>query len=93
MSHTHTEISAETLENARLVVSNDEGQTWLHRKSIYDDPREWYCDAAIAFVGDRILLGHCAGIRGKGMSGSETTFVTSFDLSWLYRQWQSNRPL
>ena len=67
------------------AVSRDEGKTWGKSKTLYDNPRGWYCYTAIAFAGDRVLLGHCAGESGKGASGLATTVVTSFDVEWLYR--------
>jgi hypothetical protein len=37
----------------------------------------------MAFIGDRVLLGHCAGDRRTG--GLNTTQITSFTIDWLYR--------
>ncbi|HEX4793319.1 MAG TPA: sialidase family protein [Humisphaera sp.] len=68
-----------------VAISNDEGKTWTHRKTLYDDPQGWYCYCAIAFVGERVLLGHCAGLQTKMSSGLTTTVVTSFGVDWLYR--------
>lgn len=71
-----------------VAVSRDDGKTWDHRKTLYDDPAGWYCYTAIAFVGekhDRVLLGHCAGQQKPGSSGLATTVVTAFDVDWLYR--------
>lgn len=68
-----------------VAISKDEGRTWVHRKTLYSDPAGWYCYTAIAFVGDRVLLGHCAGQEAPGSSGLATTFITCFDREWLYR--------
>jgi len=68
-----------------VAVSRDEGKTWVHRKTLYDDPTGWYCYTAIAFAGDRVMLAHCAGQQVRGSSGLATTVVTCFDLDWLYR--------
>lgn len=66
-----------------VAVSRDEGQTWEHIKTIEDDPDGWYCYTAVEFVGDHVLLGHCAGNRSKG-TGLGVTQITRFSLDWLY---------
>jgi hypothetical protein len=65
------------------AVSRDDGKTWGNGKVLEDDPDGWYCYTAIAFVGDRVLLGHCAGNRKTG--GLNRTQITVFTLDWLYR--------
>lgn len=65
-----------------VAISRDEGKTWGHTKTLEDDPNGWYCYTALAFVGDHILLGHCAGDRRTG--GLKTTQITRFSLDWLY---------
>lgn len=64
------------------AVSRDEGQTWEHVKTLEDDPGGWYCYTAIEFVGDRVVLGHCAGQQKTG--GLNLTQVTLFPVDWLY---------
>jgi predicted neuraminidase len=66
-----------------VAVSRDEGQTWEKVRTLEDDPDGWYCYTAIEFVGDRVVLGHCAG--GKGVGHLNRTQITLFDLDWLYR--------
>jgi hypothetical protein len=68
-----------------VAISEDEGKSWKHHKTLYDDPLGWYCYTAIDFAGDRVLLGHCAGQQTKQSSGLATTVVTSFDVHWLYQ--------
>jgi hypothetical protein len=68
-----------------VAVSKDEGKSWVHHKTLYDDPQGWYCYTAIVFAGDRVLLGHCAGQQARGSSGLATTVITCFDIDWLYR--------
>lgn len=84
----HSQID-ERLKNRRtpltVAVSKDEGRTWIKRRTLYDDPAGWYCYTAIAFAGDRVLLGHCAGIQAPKESGLATTVVTDFAVDWLYR--------
>ncbi len=69
-----------------VAVSRDEGKTWEKIKTLEDDPNGWYCYTAMTFVGDHVLLGHCAGDRRKG--GLNTTQITRFPLDWLYDRGQ-----
>ena len=66
-----------------VAVSRDEGRTWQHVKTLEDDPDGWYCYTAVEFVGDHVLLAHCAGNR-KTTGGLATTQITRFPLEWLY---------
>ncbi len=65
-----------------VAISTDEGQTWKHVKTIEDDRNGWYCYIAADFVGDHILLGHCAGDRRTG--GLNATQITRLPVGWLY---------
>ena len=67
-----------------VAVSRDEGQSWEKIKTLEEDPNGWYCYTALAFVGDHVLLGHCAGDRRQG--GLNTTQITRFSLDWLYER-------
>jgi len=67
-----------------VAVSRDEGKTWEKIKTLEDDPFGWYCYTAVDFVGDHVLLGHCAGDR-KTMGGLSRTQITRFALDWLYK--------
>ncbi len=67
-----------------IAVSKDEGKTWVHTANLDDDPNGWYCYTAIDFVGDHIVLGHCAGDRRKG--GLNHTQITRVPVSWIYEQ-------
>ena len=66
-----------------LAISKDEGKTWEKIKTIESDPNGWYCYTAIEFVGDYVLLGHCAGDRSKNV-GLATTNITRLNLDWIY---------
>jgi sialidase-1 len=66
-----------------VAISSDEGQTWQRIETIEDDPDGWYCYTAVEFVGDHVLLGHCAGNRPQG-TGLGVTQITRFGLDWLY---------
>ncbi len=65
-----------------IAISRDEGKTWEKIKTLEDDPNGWYCYTAMTFVGDHVLLGHCAGDRRKG--GLNITQITRVPLDWLY---------
>ncbi len=49
-----------------LAISKDEGDSWSESRVIEANPDGWYCYAAIAFVGDRMLLAYCAGDKQVG---------------------------
>jgi sialidase-1 len=66
-----------------VAISRDEGETWEHIKTLEDDVDGWYCYTAIEFVGDDVLLAHCAGNRPKD-GGLAVTQITRFPLAWLY---------
>jgi Neuraminidase (sialidase) len=67
------------------ALSKDDGKTWAHFKDIETSPNGWYCYTAITFVGDHVLLGHCAGDTTKS-GGLATTQITRFPVSWLDHQ-------
>lgn len=66
-----------------VALSHDDGKTWTKSYALEDDPNGWYCYTALDFVGQRVLLGHCAGDRRNG--GLNSTQMTSFDVAWLYK--------
>ena len=65
------------------AISRDDGKTWEHVKNLEDDPHGWYCYTAMEFVGDCVLLGHCAGDRRTG--GLNRTQILRVGVDWLYR--------
>jgi Neuraminidase (sialidase) len=67
----------------RVAISKDEGETWINKKTLDDDPDGWYCYTAIEFANERVLLAHCAGDSKVGRLAR--TRFTSFDVAWLYR--------
>lgn len=88
----HTGISAEFKEKRtplRAALSQDDGKTWRVVKTLEDNPAGWYCYTAMDFVGDHVLLGYCAGIRGKDENGLQTTRVTRLKLEDLYTNLES----
>ncbi|MBL7038549.1 MAG: exo-alpha-sialidase [Pirellulaceae bacterium] len=66
-----------------VAISRDEGRTWESVKTLEDDPNGWYCYTAVDFVGDHVLLGHCAGDRRTG--GLSFTQITRFPVAWIYK--------
>ncbi|HEY2909015.1 MAG TPA: sialidase family protein, partial [Gemmataceae bacterium] len=82
--HSRVEPARRSLRTPLTVaISRDDGTTWMNTKTIEDDPEGWYCYTAIAFVGDRVLLGYCAG--NKEIGRLCRTQITTFSLDWLYR--------
>lgn len=68
-----------------VAISQDEGQSWKHIRTVEDNPDGWYCYTAITFADQHALLGHCAGNRPAG-TGLSVTHITRLDLDWLYEQ-------
>lgn len=68
-----------------IALSKDDGETWQPSRTLYDLPSGWYCYTAVEFVGDDILLGHCAGDTAKG-GGLNTTKITRVPVAWLYAE-------
>ena len=80
----HAEVTGEALawrSPLAVALSFDDGKTWAPSRLLEDNPAGWYCYTAIEFVGERVLLAHCAGIRSEG--GLNVTQMTSFGLDWL----------
>ena len=83
--HAHIDVERRGKRTPLAVaISRDEGATWERAKTLEDDPNGWYCYTAIEFVGDHVLLGHCAGDRRQN-NGLAETQITRFSLDWLYR--------
>ncbi len=82
----HADIPAE-LKGKRTpltaAISRDEGETWEQVQNIWQDPHRHYCYTAITFVGEHVLLAHCAGDRREN-NGLAETHLTRFPVSWLY---------
>lgn len=67
-----------------LAVSRDNGKTWEKIKTLENDPNGWYCYTAVEFLGNYVLLAHCAGNRKK-FNGLETTQIVRLPLKAIYR--------
>jgi hypothetical protein len=66
-----------------VAISRDEGVTWENAKTLESDRNGWYCYTAIEFVGNEVMLAHCAGNQPKD-GGLAVTQITRFPLSFLY---------
>ncbi len=66
-----------------LAISRDDGRSWERIKNIASDPAGWYCYTAIEWVGDDVLLGHCAG-NTRITNGLATTHITRLSRDWIY---------
>ena len=66
-----------------MAISKDEGKTWSKTKTIENDPNGWYCYAAVEFIDDYVLIGHCAGTT-RVQNGLATTQITRLHLNWVY---------
>ena len=64
------------------AISKDGGRTWQKTKLVEDQTGHGYCYTAVAFAGDRVLLGYCAHRSSYGL---ETTQISSFQVRDLYR--------
>jgi len=64
------------------AISRDEGKSWENIQTIWDDPHRHYCYIAIHFIGDQVLLGHCAGDR-RDNNGLAESQITIFPVDWL----------
>ena len=64
-------------------ISKDDGKTWQMIRTLEDDPDGWYCYTAIDFIGDHVLLGHCAGSR-EVKHGLSVTHISRLTLDWIY---------
>jgi hypothetical protein len=64
------------------AISHDGGKTWVNHKLIEAEPGHGYCYTALAFAGERVLLGYCAHASSYGL---ETTQLSSFSVRELYR--------
>ncbi len=66
-----------------VAISRDDGQTWVHKQNLENEPDGWYCYTAIHFVGKRVLLAYNSG--GHGLPHLSRTVVAWFDTRQLYR--------
>lgn len=67
----------------RAAISQDDGQTWIHVKTLEDNPHGWYCYTALDFVGGHALLAYCSGDRREN-NGLAQTSVLRVPVEWFY---------
>jgi len=79
------EQTAQLRTPLNTAVSRDGGKSWEHQQVLENDPEGWYCYTAITFVGDDVLLAHCAGKRPAG-TGLSVTQISRLSLDWLYER-------
>jgi sialidase-1 len=82
----HREVSAELAGKRTplsLALSRDEGEHWTQVRTLADNPHGWFCYTAVAFAGDHVLLGHCAG-DSRDNQGLNTLEITRIPIAWLY---------
>lgn len=68
-----------------IAISRDGGKSWLYEQVLENDPEGWYCYTAITFVGNNVLLAHCAGNRPAG-TGLSVTQISKLSLDWVYQR-------
>lgn len=66
-----------------VAISTDDGKSWKQVRNLFDNPNGWYCYTAMLFVGDHVLLEHCAGDRTEN-NGLALSQVTRVPIVWLY---------
>ncbi len=48
-----------------MAISKDDGETWIKKKTIEDNPDGWYCYTAIYFNRKNVFLGYIAGSQSR----------------------------
>jgi hypothetical protein len=66
-----------------IAISEDEGKTWGHIKTLEDNPNRGYCYIAIHFVDKNVLLSYCAGSQSTGILSQ--TDIKRLSLDWVYK--------
>ncbi|MEX0792497.1 MAG: sialidase family protein [Pirellulaceae bacterium] len=67
------------------AISQDEGKTWSHVRSLETDPAGWFCYTAIHFDEDEVLFAYWL-THPKGLSHGIGTRVTQVPIAWLYEE-------
>lgn len=65
-----------------LALSRDNGASWQRKVNLEENPRGWYCYAAIGFTETHALLGYCAGDTSV-MPGLSLTRIARLPIAWL----------
>lgn len=67
----------------RSAISNDDGTTWKHVKTLEDKPTGWYCYIALDFIDGHAVLAYCAGDRREN-NGLAVTNTQRLPIEWFY---------
>ncbi len=65
-----------------VAVSYDQGNTWVNRRMLEDDPTGWYCYTAVEFVGPWVFLAYCSGSTKK-YARLSLSQLSRFQLAWV----------
>lgn len=67
----------------RSAISQDDGKTWTHVKTLEDDPNGWYCYLALDFIDGHAVMAYCAGDRREN-NGLAVTNTQRLPIEWFY---------
>jgi len=67
----------------RSAISQDDGQTWQHVKTLEDKPTGWYCYIAVDFIEGHVVMAYCAGDRREN-NGLAVTNTQRLPTAWFY---------
>jgi sialidase-1 len=68
-----------------IAISNDEGKSWSHVKTLEDEPSGRYCYTAIHFLDKDVFLGYSSGsstVKGRGWASLD---ILKLSLDWIYK--------
>jgi len=72
-----------------MAISDDEGATWRHIRTIEALPDHWYCYPSVEFADSEIILSYSSGSRKTG-NGLQDLQVTYIPIEWLYSSSEEN---
>ncbi|QDU74856.1 Sialidase B precursor [Bremerella volcania] len=67
----------------KSAISQDDGKTWKHVKTLEDKPTGWYCYIALDFIDDHAVMAYCAGDRQEN-NGLAVTNIQRLPIEWFY---------
>ncbi|RCS41111.1 exo-alpha-sialidase [Bremerella cremea] len=69
----------------RSAISQDDGKTWTHVKTLEDNPNGWYCYIALDFIDGHAVMAYCAGDRREN-NGLAVTNTQRLPIEWFYEE-------